>query len=370
MAQAGRRRSRPTTSPSTTTSSRSSRSTPPAPARTRCSRSPTRRPRRRVDGVIAQLAGRRRHEHLRGPPEPASSRRCSRKAESTHIILMTDGVSAPANYPPLVAQMRKAEHHALDRRARQRRRPAAAARTSPAPAAGATPSRPTRASCRTSSRARCSAASAPPRWWARSRSARRRRARSRAASPGKKAPPQRPRGDDAAARAPARRSSRTSTRAPTRCSRSGRPASAAWPCSRRARGRWAARFVRQDPALFDDAVRWAAAPPEPPVLEPALVDARRRRARRAGRSAALGRPAARPRARSPGSSRSAARRTPLALRPGRPEPLPGRCCRRARAASPTCSSPTPAGTLPAARRRCSRCRRRPRTSPARPTARC
>ena len=47
-------------------------------------------------------------------------------AVSTHIILMTDGVSAPANYPPLVAADARGPHHALDGGARQRLRPHAA----------------------------------------------------------------------------------------------------------------------------------------------------------------------------------------------------------------------------------------------------
>jgi Ca-activated chloride channel family protein len=191
-------------------------------------------------------------------------------AVSTHIILMTDGVSAPANYPPLVARMRKA-HITLstvalgsgsDRALLKNLAQAGGGRYAFTADARQLPSifarevqRSLGASKVQGKLAVGAAATSPL-------------TRSLA---GKQAP---------GVTGLVATTLRSGASAPLVTHEHARtdPVLAQWQTGlgrvavfTPGAGTWGSRYVSTDPALFDDTVRWAAAPPEPPVLEPALA---------------------------------------------------------------------------------------------------
>ena len=106
MAQSGRAADRSSSSPSTMISSGSSTSTScPTPSCRYATRLDAAAD--RVDNTVDGAARQRRHEHL--PRLEGGLAQLSRShAQERHIILMTDGISQPENYAPLLAQLRQA----------------------------------------------------------------------------------------------------------------------------------------------------------------------------------------------------------------------------------------------------------------------
>jgi Ca-activated chloride channel homolog len=192
------------------------------------------------------------------------------KAVSTHIILMTDGVSAPANYPPLVARMRKANitlstvalGNGADKPLLKNLAGAGGGRYAFTADARQLPrifAREVQRSLGASKvvgKLSVSAAATSP------------LTRSLA---GKQAPE---------LNGLVATTLRSGASAPLVTHEHARtdPVLAQWQTGlgrvavfTPGAGAWGAGFVSKDPALFDDTVRWAAAPPEPPALEPALA---------------------------------------------------------------------------------------------------